>query len=591
GLGVGAQQEDAAQPALVSSGSSVADALAAGDTADAAGARGLASYHADVPSAFGQAAALSPTMLLPGGPVVGALAQGATAGFLTPTQKPSWASVAGNTAAGAVLGGALGKVGGALAERTEAPSVLPPDVLERLQAMRAVGVDNPPLPALTRSPQDWYDYAELGKQEGPAKDAYIAANHGYQDAFGNALDKMRSGAPAGPPSGPARVTVSGGTPIPPTTPYAAAEGARQAVQGYAKQSQQAVGAMYDAARNAAGAGAEVPMQPVADQLGKTIEDCGAENIPAAVVSRAKEYGLLGGTQTRSFTVTDAKQFRKFLGNNLGPYGTPQFAAVRQLQNSVDEAVNGLAGQAGGDAGAAYQAARAAARARFATLEPTPIARLANTDEANPNFLPNLFTAGKPGEISAFNTLLQSQAPDAAAAVRSSLLDYLNDAATRSANGRFSAAGFGNALDRVGPDRLSAVFSPQDVAQLNNLRAASTALTVAPDLSGVNTSNTGSVLGNMLKKIPIGPMAGAALGGVVGHVADIPMVPEMIGAGLGGVFEHLAQNGAAARMRSMLNPDLAALATPTQGQMPAIASLLMQRGPLQRVLPLLAAPNY
>jgi hypothetical protein len=576
GLGIGAQREDAAQPPQDTTG--IAASLAAGDTADAAAPRALTSYHADLPSIVGNAGMLAPTMLMPGGAIAGSALQGAASGLLTPTQDASLGSTLGNVASGAALGGAMGRFGGALGGAGAGTSAqLPADMAARIEALRSAGITNPPLPAITRSPQDWYNFAELGKQEGPAKDAYIAANQGYTNTLGSFIPGMNT-APA-------------------ATGYANAEAARTAVQGFSAASQQQVGAMYDAARDAVGANAPVPLQPVADQLGKTIENFGAENIPSAVVTRAKEYGMWpgAGDQTRSFNVTDAEQFRKFLGNNLGPYGSPQFAAVRQLQGSVDEAVDTLAGTAQGDAGAAYQAARAAARQRFATLKPTPIATLANTPEANPNFFQNLYLNGKPGEIGSLYSLLQNTSPDAAEGMRGSLLDYLQGAATQNANGAFSGAALGKALDRVGDDRAGAVLGTQGVGQLRNLQTAATALGTPPNLSGVNTSNTGSTLGNMLQNLHVGPMIGAGLGGLLGHVTGMPAAPEMIGAALGSASEKLASKAAGRRMQAFLNPDLDAIARGQAAEGPApsaLAGLLTQsRTPLQRVLPLIAGSAF
>ena len=562
--------EDASAPGPAPQG--IPASLAAGDTADAGASRALTSSYADFPSSAGGAAALAPTMLLPGGPILGGALQGLFGGFFTPTKTPSFGSAVGN----AVLGAGLGATVGRFFQVPKVPAApsFDADMLARQAAIRSLGIDNAPLPAVTGRPQDWYDYAELGKQSGPAKDAYVAANQGYNDVLNGVLPGMRSG--------------------PPVTPYVNAEAARQGVAAYRAESQKAVGAMYDAAKQAFGANADVPLQPVADQLGKTIEDFGTDNVPGAVIARAKEYGMLpGGNQTRVFNVTNAEQFRQFLGNNLGPYGSKQYAAVRQLQGAVDEALDGVAANAppgaSNDAVSAYQTARAAAKQRFQALSPAPIKALANATEANPSFFPSLFNNGKPGEIGSLYGLLGDNDPAAAAAMRDAMLDHLNAAATQRAGGGFSGAAFAKALDRVGPDRLSSVLSPDDLGIVNNLRTAGLALTSPPPLTGINTSNTATAVSNILQKLHPATLAGTALGGIAGHLTGLPMVPEMVGAALGAAAERRGAAAAGARMRAFINPSNADFAR-ALGDQP-FAGPSMPRGYAPRLLSLLPALSF
>jgi hypothetical protein len=51
------------------------------------------------------------------------------------------------------------------------------------------------------------------------------------------------------------------------------------------------------------------------QLGKVADEIGTENIPAAVQSRLKEFGLLGAKQTKLLTVNEADKLNRLLNNN------------------------------------------------------------------------------------------------------------------------------------------------------------------------------------------------------------------------------------------------------------------------------------
>src|SRR4051812_19776904 len=86
--------------------------------------------------------------------------------------------------------------------------------------------------------------------------------------------------------------------------YEAAENAREAVQGFSKDAQQNVGALYDTARKAADANTIVPHDPFAKAISDVTENYGIENVSPAIVNRAKEYGLLGGDVRRRWLTID-----------------------------------------------------------------------------------------------------------------------------------------------------------------------------------------------------------------------------------------------------------------------------------------------
>lgn len=309
-------------------------------------------------------------------------------------------------------------------------------------------------------------------------------------------------------------------------PYPAAESAREGVQLFAEKTQKAVGALYDAARGAAGADAEVPLQPIADSLGKVAEQFGPEHIQGAITNRLAQYGLTGGTQTKSLTVTEAELLRRFLGNQKNPSNLPQMAAIRMLQNSVDEAVGNVAA-AGGDAGAAsaLQAARATAAARFKTLEPTPVAHLLDVNEAAPNFIQTKILGGKPGEVAALGRVLQQSAPQAWENIRASVLEHLmNKATLGDPQGLFSGARFNKALNDIGSDRLQVLFSPEELAKIGTIARVSRAVTTPPPLASVNYSNTASTLRNLMQSQQAGP---GAIGRIFGMIPGIG--PASIGA--------------------------------------------------------------
>ncbi len=143
--------------------------------------------------------------------------------------------------------------------------VLPQDVLERQMALQDVGV-TPTKAQLTRNPQDWYAEQELGKQEGPAKDAFIARGEATNTALADALANVAQN---------------------PTSGYDAAQAARQAIEDYETAARKGASATYDAAAAAPGADAPFPAKAFFDEATphlQTFED----SIPSVVQKRLAE---------------------------------------------------------------------------------------------------------------------------------------------------------------------------------------------------------------------------------------------------------------------------------------------------------------
>jgi hypothetical protein len=596
----------------------------------------------DIPSELGSAAMLSPAMLLPGGPVAAGITQGGIGGFFQPSKDASWWDVAKNTAVGAGIGGVLGSA----SRGTPAPARLTPEQQARVDAMRAVGIDNPPLPAVTRSPQDWYNYVELGKKEGRAKDVYTTAEEGINKTLSEVLPSL---------GGDATPTLTGVLPTlrtKPATPYANAEQARQSVAAYEADARNVASGTYEAAAKAPGSEASFPAEPFFKRIESVVNDF-EDAIPGAVMTRLRQLkaGMdmsrgveTPGTVPRDFTIAEATKLYQLINDRMST--GPAAAAGRAMKSALADVGESAAGptvpQAGNVAMQLFKDATSQWRTMKQTLEPAPLAKLADTAEAHPDFYPRLFTSGKPEEIVALRKFLQENNPAAASGMRDALLGHLQDAATKSGsfdafamndaikrvgserlaavldaqeighltalvqtgmresvlnslrsaamqqNGRFSGVMLGRAMDRIGPERLRAVLSPADLATLQNLRVASHALTVEPNLANVNRSNTGSTLGNMLQRFHVGPMAGAGLGALFGPHTGLPQfVPEMAGAALGAIGERFGANAAGRRMQGMVNPDLQALARSQQPQASMLAQLLtQQRTPMQRALPML-----
>jgi hypothetical protein len=102
--------------------------------------------------------------------------------------------------------------------------------------------------------------------------------------------------------------------------FQAGASASEAVQQKMKDSGRVVNDLYDMWRQTGAGATEVKPQPIADALGRVTDEIGTENIPPAVMGRLKDFGMLGGKQTKLLTIDEAEKLRKLIGNNDPGHG-------------------------------------------------------------------------------------------------------------------------------------------------------------------------------------------------------------------------------------------------------------------------------
>lgn len=296
--------------------------------------------------------------------------------------------------------------------------------------------------------------------------------------------------------------------------YDAGKSALSALGAEDEATRRAVKAAYDSAKAKLGMEAEVPMQPLAQRLGEVMDEVGAENIPAAVMSRLKEFGLMEGKQTRIFNLREAEKLRKLIGNNMPGQRTPADAALSPLKQSIDEAVGSLGAGAGGEAAAAMEAARATAKRRFDRIESIPLlADMLKKKSIPPEEVVQGYVLK--GSVDEVQKLMQALPPGARRDVRGAVVDFIK---SKSVNGSgdtatFTQAGFNKALEDLGERHLKAIFAdtPQIVAELLRIGRVAANIQKAPVSSGVNYSSSATAVIDMLDKIGRLPVIGAIAG--------------------------------------------------------------------------------
>lgn len=280
---------------------------------------------------------------------------------------------------------------------------------------------------------------------------------------------------------------------------------------------------YAQARNLAGVEAEVPPQAVADRLGKIIEDFGDDKIPSAVMKRLNEFGLMGGKQTKSFSIREAEKLKTLIGNNIDNPNTPTGKALTLLKSGVDDAINSIGDDAGAQAAGAFKQARGLAANRFGTLDRSPALAKAVAGDATPDkFIESTIIRGTVDDVA--NTLRQLK-PQDRAEVRAAILDWVKGKAVTGVEdtAKFTQAGYNKALQTIGERKLKLIFAGDKEAlkQLNALGRVGAYVQSPPVASGVNYSNTATTGIDFIDQISRLPMVNL----VSGRVGDMLRAAE------------------------------------------------------------------
>jgi len=328
----------------------------------------------------------------------------------------------------------------------------------------------------------------------------------------------------------------------------------------------AVSNLYKAYRNSGGADAAIPDKAIADRLGTVADEIGTENIPSPVLSRLKEFGFLGGTRTKLLTVNEADKLNRLINNNNPGFG-PASKALRELKDSLNEALISAPDE-GASASKALIEARKAAAASFKQKD-IPAVRAILDGKVRPEDIYDKFVRkGGIDDLTQLKDYLgKGPAPGAWNELRSQTLEDVFQRATRRAakdeldNVLFSGAQFKKAVDSLGEEKLKVLFTPEELAKLDRL--SKVAEWRIPMADVVNTSNTSSAMWNMIDKMLayLPGRSGMVLRGMgrMGQIgaqqieqeaaAKAAMVPE---ATISGQAEKAAREGTAATVRKASN---------------------------------------
>lgn len=235
-----------------------------------------------------------------------------------------------------------------------------------------------------------------------------------------------------------------------------------------------------------------------------------------------------------FTYGKAEELIKIINSRLKTTNDGSERAAlgiirKNLDNEVASTLDDLGGSLGsgasdgGLAGAqgAGQEARNAARIRFQDLDANPALRAALDDMAPDKAFDKLvLRANERDLVKLVDSLKKSpEGQQNLADLQGAAIEHFIAKASLGNDGAFSPAGLNNAIKSFGNNRMKALFTPEQISRINDVKQVTDILLQQPRGAAVNHSNTASALIPFLQRI-VGsvPVAGNLLSGGVGTAA-------------------------------------------------------------------------
>lgn len=283
--------------------------------------------------------------------------------------------------------------------------------------------------------------------------------------------------------------------------YTAGEKLIRSLQGVDDNMRGPINAAYDSARDHLGRAAPMDHVAFSTMANQAIDD---QMLNAALPTKARKILNDVTTGKIPLTVNSAEMIKTRLAGmarDLQSQGNKEGAlAVGKLREALENTP--IADNVGEDAKLAFDAARTLAKGRFSTLEAIPALKAAiDGDVSAQDFVRRFLINGKAEEVSALAKVLPEDARREAARQFGALLERSAFGQNISGDKAFAAESFARLMNQPGMrQKLSAFFSPDDLAQFDQLMRVGTYMNSFPANNVVNTSNTGAAI-NMLSHIP------------------------------------------------------------------------------------------
>ena len=378
---------------------------------------------------------------------------------------------------------------------------------------------------LSKRPEEWRAERELAKSNSDLNNAHIGNNEQLTSKWQSLADETG----ARPVDNNARM-----------------ESTFQTLRQGDEARQADIGAKYQAAREMGGNDAQLNHLRFIDQASRELEEQGLGSFLKGDIRGVfkgmfenPDFKLTHGKSEEIVKILNARMKTTTDGNERAA-----LAIVRKnLDNEVDRSIDELGGALpngdinGGLAGArgAWQEARAAARDRFQDLDSSPALKAAIDDMAPDKAFDKLvLKANERDLVKLVDSLKNSpEGKQNLADLQGAAIEHFITKATGADNGAFSTAQLNKAINSFGSNRMRALFTPEQIARINDIQKVGDILMQRPQGAHINDSNTASTLINQLI-------------GIANMTGKIPVLGN-VGIGAAKAVGDLAQSGAGAKM--------------------------------------------
>ncbi|MBP3945115.1 hypothetical protein [Psychrobacter sp. K31L] len=377
---------------------------------------------------------------------------------------------------------------------------------------------------ISRDPIEWKNEVELAKNNPELNDVRIQ-NH----------DQVRS----------TWQSLADDTNARPVDNNARMESTFQTLKQSDEVAQDNIKSLYGRAREMGGNDVQLNHMRFIDQASRELEEQGLGSFlkgdirgvfkgmfdnPDFVLTHGKSEEIVKILNARLKTTTDGNEraalaiVRKNLDNEVGQSIDELGGAARgadnagstDLSNPDQFAGDGLAGARG-----AWQEARGAARDRFQNIDSNPLLKDALDEKPVDKMFDKYVLRGNERDlVKLVDDLKQTpQGQQNIADLQGATIEHFIAKASRGNDGAFSPAGLNNAIKSFGDNRMKALFTPEQISRINDVKQVSDILLQQPRGSAVNHSNTASAIIPFLQGI-VGrvPVGGNLLSGAVGTAA-------------------------------------------------------------------------
>lgn len=317
-----------------------------------------------------------------------------------------------------------------------------------------------------------------------------------------------------------------------------------------------IGAKYAAAREMSGN--DLPLNHVRfiDQASREIEKAGKGTfIPPSITRVFNE--MFGDPNNARFTYEKSESLINILnaefkkadragdGNVKWVIGAIRDNLNKEVDNSIAD-LSGSLGQGASDGGlagtqGAWNTARGAAKDRFQDLDSNPALKAALDDVApDKSFDKLVLKANERDLVKLVDSLKKStNGEQNLADLRGAAIEHFINKASRSNDNSFSPAALNTALNDFGNNRMKALFTPQQISRINDVKQVTDILLQQPRSSAVNHSNSGSTIIQFLQS-------------AVGFVGKTPIVGNLAQGGINTAAKKVTDINAAGAAAKAMN---------------------------------------